>query len=230
MHTLVINSADRVAGNINSFAVKLPNSVPDAASLRLVYFRGPNIMFNVTSNNNKISFNIGTDYTTIITPGAYTIDQLLTEVATTMNAQNNNSFAASCDINTLRTTITGTTAFTVTWSTESSIGSILGYTLNTSGTTHTSDHALNLAQPYFIYLTLNRYSLTGTDTNTNNFHFYIPVSVNTGEFIDYEPKCPQEIIVDGLKSRLEFDITSNGPFNLNTGDWSTVFNVKINER
>ena len=230
MHTLIINSADRVAGDVSSLAVKLPNSVPDAASLRLVYFRGPNIMFNVTSNNSEINFNIGANnYTAIITPGAYTADQLLTAVSTDMNAQNNNSFAANYNINTLRTTITGTTAFTVTWSAESSIGAILGYTMNTSGTTHTSDRALNLAQPYFIYLTLSGYSLTSTDTSANNFHFYIPVNANTGEFIDYEPKCPQEISIDGLKSRLEFDITSNGPFDLNTSDWSAVFNVKFNE-
>jgi len=154
---------------------------------------------------------------------------LLNSLTVCLNVQSNNSFTASYDINTLRTTITGTTAFTVSWTVPQSIGSILGYTLNTSGTTHTSDCALNLAQPYFIYLTLNGYSLTGTDTSANNFHFYIPVRANTGEFIDYEPKYPQEIIVDGLKSWLEFDITSNGPFNLNTGNWSAVFNVKINE-
>ena len=33
MHTLIVNSADRVAGDVNSFAVKLPNSIPDAISL-----------------------------------------------------------------------------------------------------------------------------------------------------------------------------------------------------
>jgi hypothetical protein len=227
-HTLIVNSVDRVAGDVNSFAVKLPNSEPDASKIELTYFRGPNLMFNITPNNNKINFNVGgTDYIVEISPGAYTADQLLTSVGVEMNAQFNNTFVASYNVNTLRTSIVGAATFTINWSASQSIGLILGYTTNQGASTaHVSDRALNLAQPYFIYLTIKGYSLTGTDTNSNNFHFYIPVSANTGEFIDYEPRRPQSINISGLKSRLEFEVTSNGPFDLNTGDWSAVFEVK----
>jgi len=233
MHTLIVNSADRIAGDVNSFAVKLPNSM-QASKLQLVYFRGPNLMFNITPLNNKIRFNVGgTDYTSAIPPGAYTADQLLTAVGASMNAQFNNTVVAIYNDNTLRTSIVGAATFTINWSALQSIGAILGFTTNQgvpASTAHVSDRALNLAQPYFIYLTLKGYSLTGTDTNSNNFHFYIPVSANTGEFIDYEPRRPQSINISGLKSRLEFEVTSNGPnstpYDLNTGDWSAVFAVK----
>ena len=95
---LIINSEDHAFGTSTNFTVKLPFIIENAKSLTLKHFRGPNLMYNVSTSNNSIVFTASsTQYTTTINPGAYTSDTLLAAITTTLNTTNNNSFA--CTIN-----------------------------------------------------------------------------------------------------------------------------------
>jgi len=115
---------------------------------------------------------------------------------------------------------------------KKSIGNILGYAADTTRISHTSSSTPNLAKPYFIFITMPQYVSSGIDTGRNTFAFYVPVTANTSEFIDYEPQIPQKLKLSsnsGLSSRLEFNVTSTlGPgvgFSRNTADWAAVFEV-----
>lgn len=88
---LLIDSCDRdmqSSPSPNSYRFKLPKPYRNIVRFTLISAQLPQVMFNITNNNNKIDFIVGESvYTTAIDPGFYTGADLATEIQAKMNAE-----------------------------------------------------------------------------------------------------------------------------------------------
>lgn len=94
--------------------------------------------FNITSSNKFLDFQEGaTEYNAELNIGSYTLDGLVTEVATRMNALSSNNYVVSVDYPTRTITIAGDATFSLLVTTGSNAGndvfSLLGFTSNKTG-------------------------------------------------------------------------------------------------
>lgn len=94
--------------------------------------------FDITTSNKFLDFQEGaTEYNAELSLGSYTLDGLLTEVATRMNALTSNNYVVSVDYQTRTITIAGDATFSLLVTTGSNTGSdvfsLLGFTSDKTG-------------------------------------------------------------------------------------------------
>ena len=69
---IFIFSQDLISSSKTNGIFKLYRTITNKDCCELDVFLCPNTIYNVTLNNNNISFNDGIIYTTIVSPGVYT--------------------------------------------------------------------------------------------------------------------------------------------------------------
>lgn len=122
---LFIDSSDNRLTGHNDIEINLTQGIK-ASKVELLHFSVPNTFYNINSSNNTFDFDVASTVT--VTPGSYTLAQLLTEIETQMQAVTA-TYTATVSSITGRVTIqdTAPAAFNLDFSVNNSMGTILGF-------------------------------------------------------------------------------------------------------
>ena len=177
-HAIVeIDSRERTKGTIDNFEIILKNPIylnrDRQYFVRVENLRIPTSFYNIDSNYNTLKITedpAGTPATFTITvdPGNYTINELLTELNTLLDAgtQKSNNYTLSVDDTTGKVTIsTDTTDFKIIGA-DSKLSVPLGFV---SGTDYTSS-TRSLTSANHILMSTKRYLKINSDLTSNNHY------------------------------------------------------------
>lgn len=244
IYDYVIDSKDRLNYTLtssNNFRVDLSNMVPgriSAYGLKSAVI--PKTNYNIPAIRNTFTFNDGVaDYTITITPGNYTMTQLLTEIVTQLNALGPNTFAITySDISGKTTWTTTGPAMVINPSLDASQGSILykmGFVPGVSytGVSITSPNVANISGVKTAYIRIKQLTQYIRNTTNSMMNFKVDLSCPFGSIIYFadEAKYHQYFIgnKDNISSLGSFDIALTDEYgaylDLNGSDWSFVLQL-----
>ena len=189
MH-LIVNSEDRVSGTSADFRISL-RSAYHAGKIRLVAAQMPNHIYTIRSGiNDTIYFNDGSARTASLTPGFYTIDTLLVECKTQLDASPSSLvFALSKSNTTGKITISAGSAFTLDFSQSNTPWRQLGFaaTQTSSAPSHTGANVYDLTPPRFLYVRVLEWGTTYLTTSEDGHvgTFVLPLDVNSLDRFTY---------------------------------------------
>lgn len=174
---LILNSSQRSSGTPQKCSYTLKNPGIRAKAYEVLKIEIPHSFYNITDNNNKIFWtdDTSTAQESTLTNGNYSIDELLTHIASVMTTDTladtgTASYLVTKDDNTNKITITNNLAanFSIEWSTNS-ITQQLAYDLGFFPTPSSED----TGRPTII-------DLTGTNSYTANNQYWIgtPKNIN----------------------------------------------------
>lgn len=176
---IYLNSEDRINDSISQAQLKINRKI-DCGELELLSCVFPNTYYNIHNENNNIEID-SIIYT--ITPGAYELGQLLTELATVTSK----SFAYNNITN--KITISDGVAFTLNFNINNNIARILGFDAVNYGSS-TSFTAIYGPKVYdnFVFLTITNINTGCITSNNVNISFPIPVIGNKGTISQFYDK------------------------------------------
>jgi len=166
----------------------------------------PRTWYDVTSSNSKIYFtDAGGSHTATLTSGSYTVSNLATEIASKMTtASGSKTFTCTVNNNTMKYTIATQDASSFTMdmgsSPTSSAGNIIGFTTQSaSASSITGDSVFNMNRNLYVNM------IIGTQTNYSDQQstlasLVIPIDVDFGDFLVYEPNKSYNISIDNSNS------------------------------
>lgn len=204
-------------------------------SLRLLEVRVPLTMYVFDSNNNVLQFIEASTPSVIrtatITEGNYTTSGLITEIQNQMNAAGTQSYTANYSSNTLKLTISASSAFQLIFN-GNHPGDRLGFPsgVTQSLISHTGSDSINLSPSGDYFLSIDGIGLNSViSPKTQNFSGHYPLILNgvSGEIsiwrnFDFHPNIPANTIFGTLVISLR---NGNGSFvNINS-EWSLIFEV-----
>jgi hypothetical protein len=210
------------------------------AKVELEHVFIPNTIYTIrTGINDTLAVTVSaTPYTATIAPGFYTVSTLPAAIVTALGAAVSNSWACTISTTTGLITITGTTTFFFSFSTNATIalGKILGYNTSavmTTGTTQTGTSVVNLSGPTHIYIHI--FGLKDgarSSLQTMKPTFIVPINANAGDVILYNSKTGwnqclyfgNDQILNDFAVYLTFQ--DGEQVNLNGIDWSMIWNVE----
>lgn len=178
---IVINSADRLSPleNSNQFTIRIRPAIVNACHILLAFCIIPNSTYNITSNNNKLSFDDGSVITISIPPGSYNVTNLASTIAAAMTAAGSQTYTVIYNPITYHYTISATNPFALLYDffTSTTIYPTLGYRFNTNSvfaTSHEGNSAVSLwASPYFT-IRIDKVPFTvQTSQSANNFGTFV---------------------------------------------------------
>ena len=236
---IVINSADRINqfDSSNRFTVKVYPSVQNARKISLEYVQIPNSTYNITSNNNKLSFDDTSTYTIDITPGSYTATTLATQIAAQMNAVGARTYTVTYDPTTYHYTISATGLFSLFYNFfgSSSIFPTLGFRFTTNSlpaTSFTSNAAIQLMNLPNLYIKIDKAPFTVQSTGAaSNFASFVVNSVvpQNGTFISWTRNTQfeqsVEVAVNFDTLFIELSDANNNLADINSSEWSMGLRV-----
>lgn len=260
--TIVFNSKDRETESVGQYHCKfsIDDPVKGCTEICLNHVRLINSKYVVESGyEDQIYFNRGaTDYVGTLTPGTYTATTILAEIKAAMEAADGgNTITATYDADTIKLTISGTSAFSLNWLTNGSADStrsaakLLGWldtADNASATSQVATNVLSLDRPLSVILDIpeignkniqvfDKWNSKGVLSGT----FLIPFNAASTELVELDdtnqkkmsiPHEPESVIKD-ITARL-IDIEHAKTLELNGTDWefSLTFHYiwKFNER
>ncbi len=227
-----INSADRIisANSSTNFTVNLPVTA-NVSKAELMEVQLPNTYYNVNSYNNVLSWNDGSLKTITVPPGAYNINQLVTEIQTLMNSVSSGYTVTYNQIQ-FTVTITGGAAFSLMMA-VSSIAHILGFSsVNITGaSSYTGTNVIALNAPINLYIIVSNFGTSGWTSKGIGYTYKVSVTVTGGnltynEINSFYPQCITLPIPTGTKN---FAITLvdfiGNPVNLNGANWNFTMNL-----
>ena len=192
-----------------------------------------NNFYQINATNNVLVLNDGTDHTITITPGNYTDTELLSAIQTQLTAIAA-TYSISLGPNTQLITIAESTPTNfILKLANSTMNKILGYgSLNLSGAaTYTATNYFNNS---WQYISMHSDQLTYDmprnlmSDNRSNVLEIIPLMVNKGDWIHYEPQDPiwYPFKIEG--SQVQFDFYFRDPFgNFITDMSKCVFTIEL---
>jgi len=200
---LHLNSKNGVSidgtSNTEEIRFDLPFKLEEIKGIKPLFCTVPMTQYNISSSNNVFEFveqtGAVTDSTTI-TPGNYTIDELVTALTTGMNASSSNGYTYTISYNTKTSKITISTSsnFKVEISSTNTLAEWVGFTVVQSYlTTQTSDKLVDLSVNDTIQLQVDLpiKSMTSyRDTSDNiqwkhNVLLSLPVNITYGNMLSY---------------------------------------------
>lgn len=189
--TRVIRSADRSSGTASSFIVPFQNP-REFKRVTLLDVVLPQTIYNITAANNSLDFSDGATLSVTITPGAYSITNLLVQIATQMNVVST-GWAWTYNGNQLTSTVvkTGGSAQLLGVSGTNHVTSILptlGFTTDQTGAlTYTGANVVQLANPLSVYI--NVAELGGDNCTSGNlfYTFRVPITTTAGGIVEVTP-------------------------------------------
>jgi hypothetical protein len=190
MYFLLIDSRDRTSSS-SGFTDAIFNikNVPfvDFKRASLISFVIPNLLYSITSSNNKIVFTRGSQHIATITPGNYTINQLSTAIKNAMLGEDSNSYDVTYDSNAQKLTISGSAAFTLNFDQAGTMWRELGFEniSTSSATSHVSTNYVNLAMENFVYIQIDELGDHILSTRNTNYGatFYAPLIESKGSLV-----------------------------------------------
>src|SRR2546423_1273454 len=92
---VVINSTDRIGvlESSSQFTVRVQPAITNACKVSLAFAIIPNSTYNITADNNLISYDDGSVITSTIPPGSYNATTLAAEVASVMTANGSQTYS-----------------------------------------------------------------------------------------------------------------------------------------
>lgn len=234
--TLVINSADRNSGNSNNYVIKFPSAMKNVKGVKLLSVQLPNTIYNITTSNNGLAFTLGsTLYTFTISPGAYTASTLANIIQTGMTNQVANSWNVSLDTTSLKTVITGTSAFVLNLSNAiSTMNAILGFgtTDTSSATIQTSTNCFNLGIPTPLYIDIDELGRNISSSDKSLHTFVIQMTQNSTSFANYRTMSDfRQMDNEQFGGLQQFSISlrqrNNLLVDLNNADWNMIIEFDV---
>lgn len=233
---LIIDSKDRTAQSTSStdcsFIFQPGLTCKEVEVLSLVM---PMTQYNINATNNSIYFNDGSIKNFLITPGNYSVTDLITTLQATFNSFSPNGFVVSYSDVSMKLTITSTLPFSLLFGsyTTNSSAYILGFADDNTvaSTSHSSDFAIDLSLPLYIYCTVDEFSTNIKSTNNfDNATFVFPNKVNSSDILlfskqtDYEQRSKvTEVNMQAL--RVRWTIQGNTTLDINNNDWSLILGL-----
>lgn len=207
-----------------------------AKSIELLTFSLPMTFYNVNENNNKIYFNDGTDKIATLTPGNYDITDFLAELKTEMDSVSTITFTPTYSNISMKITITGDSAFTLTFGTNTTNSSskILGFpdVDTSSSVTQVGTNTINLSVPLYINICIDGFSSSIKSSNHfDNATFCCHTFGNGSDVFTWNSSNSYEQIIpctdDNIQSiHVIIKDYNNQLLELNGGNWSML--LKIN--
>lgn len=229
----IINSKDRLAHSASSTDCIFQFSALNATSAEVVSFQMPMTTYNINSKNNVVYFNDGIDRTFTMTPGNYSVYDLIDALQTDFNTVSSGYLVTYSDIS-MKITITGTIPFQLTFGTNTTntMAYILGFN-NVNTTTalvHVSNNCINLSLPLYLCCDIDEFSSNSKSTNDSTSVFVFPNKVNGGDLLSFSEltdykQCAviSEPNVQNLNVRFSFP--GNYDLDLNGNDWQMVLRL-----
>jgi hypothetical protein len=242
---LLVNSADRTSSSSSSsdFQINLKPAIFGIKSIKLISAQLPTTFYNIrTGVNDRVCFNrSSTNYSAQIAAGNYTIAGLLSSIQTAMNALDANSYVCSYSSTTLKVTISGTSSFSLNWSSNPSASAGMYYELGwtaadtSSATSQTAPNVFDLSNPKYLYLWIPELPARDRIISTNatdKASFIIPISVNGGTIDAYTEASNFVQIKDQngfiLQSfTVQLYERNNRQITLNGIEWSFILELDI---
>jgi len=202
MTNIILNSKFRTNSSSDPGNSQIPLRYASSGQYQIEKCILPRTWYDVTSSNNKIYFtDAAGSHTASLTSGSYTVTNLATEIGTRMtSASGSKTFTCTANNNTMKYTIaTGDgSSFTMDMgsSPSSSAGNIIGFTTQTSSMSSlTGDSVFNMNRNLYVNM------LIGTQTNYSDQQsalasLVIPINVDFGDFIVYEPNKSYVVNID----------------------------------
>lgn len=236
-NTLVlVNSADRVTGTATNFRVLLKDPIKSAKSVELLQALIPNTAYNITTDNNVINFNDGAAKSATIPVGGYSAASLATQIASSLTtASGVITFSCSFSTTTFKFTISGTAAFTLSFSLNP-IATTLGFarTNLSAASTYTAPNTPALITDYY-HIEIAEINSVITTTAGESSTFIVPANTNAGDVINFQTNnsYPQKIVFSFSQSFQMFTLrllrkfnSSYSPVDLNGSNWSFLLRME----
>lgn len=222
---LIIRSNQRLSGTPTNFQIQLADNLRDS-SYKLNYASIPVSFYTVTSSNNTFYWSEGsTAITCTLTPGFYTATSLASSLGTAMTSAGTQTYTISYSNITALITITAGSNFSITMGTNTtnSLASITGFNTNLSAnTSQTAPNIVNLSPITALQVNIEHLS-NFTDCSFNSSTFFIPVTGNPLDIIQYTPpdQFPQYITFSGQRQIVSVSLTDQNSqaINLNGLDF-----------
>ena len=216
---LLIDSRDRNQTqypNPNNYQIDLTEEYKDIKSVSLISSNVPKSQYLINSSNNILNFidSNTNEYEIQIPIGNYTINELTTQIQTSMNATaSSDVYTVSSDSKTNKITISTVGNFQLLFNggienyndttrniyKENSIGKIIGFSMiDLSGSnTYTSQNQYNLNGPTYILLHINELNnLDGIKNSIKNAFAKIPLDTNQNEYKFFKESNDYEVITE----------------------------------
>ncbi len=229
---LIINSSKRLntSASISDLNYSINYKIDRVESILIDYISIPYSFYSINSLNNELDITYSsTPYTITVTPGNYTSATIVSALNTALQAINVN-FLVTYTYQTNKLTITNTSSFTI-HGTTSSINKVLGFTIDTTSTTHTGNQVLNLSGNNYLlikseFLTKDIVTQVRYADNTySNILCVVPINTSFGGIITSDNKIT--ITYPSKKKILTTDIIdfeiqdeSGNTIDLNGIDWA----------
>jgi len=231
--TTIIESSQRSSGTSTNFTYQLDKSLVDIARYSVELVTIDTTIYNITSGNNIIFFNDGSNRQATIPPGLYNGFDLATAVGTTMNNVNA-GYSASYSVNTFALTITHTSLdFTLQFASLGGPYKQLGFNqVDTTSTSHTvtGPNACQLNNPRILNIQITGMGEEVRTANlTNNKKLYttflMPIKNGLGGIETYQPETKDRPISPS-SSINTFTVVltdvDNKAIDLRANDWTVV--------
>lgn len=226
------------------FRIQFQYPILYARRIRLLYLAIPNTLqvFNSQAEatlygvdiNNRINFldSTLTEKIAFITPGTYTITDLLVEIKTQMDlASGVDTYTITYDNTTSKITFTSSNPnFELLWATgtnpDDSAWYELGFNQVDTGLaiSHTSTRTINISGPYELQLRIAQFKNVVKDTKNFTSCFVIPLDVQYGDIKYWKYQDEYDASINCQVTNLTYLdvelISEFGRINLNGADWS----------
>ncbi len=239
---LTINSKNKSSSNASTsdFSIRLSIPMKYGKYVKLKEVTIPHSIYRIKQGvNDKVVWNQGGAFSATISPGAYGITQLLAAITTAMNGADANSYVWTYDSVTFKTTVTGSSAFSLIWGTatnaSTSMWKELGFTQadTSSATSQTSPNSIALYAPIDAFIIIPQVGYSGVMSSNLYYTFkFTLASANSGEIVSWSSASFFEQEVQSSQGQLtQLDIRlvdeSGNILDLNGLDWS--FTLEITE-
>ncbi len=221
---VIIDSRRRDTGSTSSsdFTYTFKRIFHNVTGIQLVFANFPYVLYNITSSNNSVTFNNGSNRTATLTAGLYTATALATELGTQMTTSGGGDvYTATFSTTTFKFTIasagaaffmrmaTGSTPYLELGFSNTVIDSGTGRTSSTA-TSLTADNAASLERPTLVNISLDRFDMpvllaapSSTQKNSYQSTFVVPLEDGNGALNTFLPFCSSNTRM--LTETVQFD-------------------------
>jgi hypothetical protein len=195
----------------------------------------PNTFYNINSNNNVVIISEGgVDTSVSITPGFYSIDQIVSQLTSQLTAASTNvtTYTATYSVLTMKITITSSASMTFKWTTSSGAWP-LGFVANTTGTSHASTNVVQLStNNIYLYSKALNDGVWVSENGTSSYILSIPLSVSPMQVQEYRNDQDKPIPFYGTDrdfEQVDFELRDDrgNVLDLNGSNWQCTIEFQL---
>lgn len=225
---LVLNSKDRLANSVSSTNCIFQFSASACTKVEPISLQMPMSSYNINSTNNYVYFFDTVARNFVITPGNYSVYDLIIALQTGFNSVSANYTVTYSDIS-MKITITGLINFRMMFATNTTASSayILGFSaIDTAlALSQRSNNCIDLSLPLYFNCSIREFNDNVKSTSdVDNCTFVFPNRVNGADLMVYSEltdyrQCSivNEVNVQSLN--VKFTVNNNIPLDINNNDW-----------